>query len=347
MAELVLQRMNEPPASRSRRVLVLVLPDVHALDFGGPVQAVHEATIFGAEYAMTFVGAHERARSAQGFTIADLEPLPEPKESDWIIVPGTESTRLDVLDVPVDWLRAAEACGARVSSVCSGSFALAQAGLLDGRSCTTHWKVVERLRTTYPDATVLENRLFVRDGNLVTSAGVASGIDMALALIEEDQGPKLAAQVTREMVVYLRRCGDSSQSSIYQEHRSHLHQSIHRVQDWLIEHPDRLATIDELAELAHLSPRHLTRLFRQETGVTLKTFATQVRLEVARQLLTRPELQTEDIALRCGFQDARQLRRLWKKHVGTTLGETRRGQAPRARSSDPSRRQDNACETLP
>jgi len=310
-----------------------MLPGVHALDFAGPVQTVHEANDFGADYQLEFVGTSDRVRTAQGFTIADLAPLPVPQPEDWVIVPGTESSQLDQLEIPDAWLKSADACGARVTSVCSGAFALAKAGVLDDRQCTTHWKVVDRLQAQFPRTQVLENRLFVRDGNVVTSAGVASGIDMALALLEEDYGPRMAAKVAREMVIYLRRSGDTSQTSIYQEHRSHLHPGIHRVQDWIVAHPDEKATIDQLAQVAHLSPRHLTRVFRQSTGITLKEFATKVKLEVAQQLLVRPALTVEDIALRCGFQDARQLRRLWHQHFGTNLREARQRLARDARTA--------------
>ncbi len=125
------------------------------------------------------------------------------------------SATLDQLEhVPTEWLLEAHRVGARVASVCSGAFALAQAGLLDGRQCTTHWKLVERLRREAPRAQVLENRLFVEDGGVVSSAGAAAGIDMALALVEWDHGPLVASRVAREMVVYLRRSGDQAQLSV-------------------------------------------------------------------------------------------------------------------------------------
>ena len=320
MAESVIHTNAEP----TWRVRVLLLPGVHALDLAGPVQAIYEANGFGADYQLTYVAAQPDVRSAQGFVIAELEPLPDIDDNDWVLVPGTESTGLDELEVPTEWLRAACQSGARVTSVCSGAFALAKAGLLDGRRCTTHWKVVERLRAWCPTANVLENRLFVLDGNLVTSAGEASGIDMTLALIEHDYGPRIAALVAREMVVYLRRSGESAQRSTYLDYRAHIHPGVHRVQDWIISHPDRRATIDKLAEVAAMSPRHLTRVFRDTTGVTVKVFSHKVKLEVAQNLLHNLALSVEEIAGQCGFQDARQLRRLWKEHFGMTVSEARR-----------------------
>ena len=315
----------EGPASEApRRVLVLLLPAVHALDFAGPVQAVYEANGFGARYELHYVGATSEVRSAQGFVFAGVEPLPIIAADDWILVPGIESSQLDHVGVPADWLRLATARAARVSSICSGAFALARAGALEGRLCTTHWKILERLRQWSPTARVLDNRLFVRDGNVVTSAGEASGIDMTLALIQEDYGPALVAKVAREMVVYMRRSGDSAQGSIYLQHRDHTHPGVHRVQDWIVEHPERKATLESLAAVAAVSPRHLTRIFRAATGVTLTRYAHKVKLEVARSLLENQALTLEAIAGRCGFEDARQLRRLWKLQHGSTLSSARR-----------------------
>jgi transcriptional regulator GlxA family with amidase domain len=322
--------------SRPRRVVVLILPDVHLLDLSGPVQAFHEANGFGGGYRLIYCGAGRRIRSAQGLTLADLHALPEPRADDLVLVPGIESSTLGRLDhVPVDWLRAAHRAGARLASVCSGAFALAHAGLLDRRSCTTHWKVVDLLQRRHPAARVLRNRLFVRDGGIVTSAGVASGIDMALALLEEDHGPLLVGRVAREMVVYLRRTGEGEQLSALLDHRTHLHEGIHRVQDWLIAHPETKPTLHELARRAAMSPRNLTRHFRQATGTTLKTFATGVRLRIAGDLLHDPERSIESVASACGFKDARQLRRLWRRTFATTPRAWRRANPPASHTPSP------------
>ena len=172
------------------------------------------------------------------------------------------------------------------------------------------------MQTVYPRTRVIKNRLFVRSGNLLTSAGVASGIDMALSLVEEEHGPLVAARVAREIVVYLRRDGSQSQNSIYLEHRTHLHPGVHRVQDWLIAHPEKKPTIKQLSQVAGISPRHLTRVFRQATGVTLKAFANKLKLEIAENLFHDPSLTVDGVAFQCGFKDARQLRRLWKRNYG-------------------------------
>jgi transcriptional regulator GlxA family with amidase domain len=312
-----------------QRVLVLVLPQVHLLDLAGPVQAFWEANGFGADYRLTYVGLEGRVPSSQGLVLADIEALPEPRADDLILLPGLDSATLDGVGhhVPAAWLRGAYECGARLASVCSGAFVLGRAGLLDGRSCTTHWKVAARLQREHPQARVVQNRLFVKDERIVTSAGVASGIDMALAMLEEDHGPLLAARVARELVVYIRRHGDREQQSVFLDYRTHLHPGVHRVQDWLVGHPDQRPTLDDLAERAGMSVRNLTRVFRRETGISLKEFAHRIKLQVARDLLRSPDLKVEAVASSCGFEDARQLRRLWREAYGTSVSEWRRDSA--------------------
>lgn len=304
------------------RVIVLILPDVHLLDMAGPVQVFHEAAELGGAYRLLYCGIEPKVQSAQGLSLADLEPLPPPREGDLVLIPGMSSSSIGRLDhVPTGWLRKAHQAGARIASVCTGAFALARAGLLDGRQCTTHWKTVERLRSQYPRARVIENRLFIEDERVITSAGVSSGIDMALALVERDHGPLVVGRVTREMVVYLRRSGEHEQRSVYLDHRTHLHPGIHRVQDFIVQHPDQKVTIFQLARIAAMSPRNLTRVFHRAAGLTPKQFASKVRLQVARDLVDDPERSVESIASSCGFEDARQLRRLWKQAFGVSIAD--------------------------
>src|SRR6266851_1808735 len=293
---------------RARRVLVVLMPDVHLQDMAGPVQVLDEASHLGGAYQLSYCGAEGAVRSAQGLLLADLLPLPAPREGDLVLIPGTSSAKLDQLAVPGHWLRAASDAGARIASVCTGAFALARAGLLDGRRCTTHWKVVGRLAAETPRARVVDDCLFIEDGGVITSAGVSSGIDMALSLVEQDWGPLVAARVAREMVVYLRRNGQEEQRSVYLDHRTHLHPGVHRVQDWLVANPQKKPILSQLARIAAMSPRHLARVFRRATGVTPKQFAAKVKVQVARDLLGDPQRTVEAIAASCGFDDAPPLR---------------------------------------
>ena len=312
---------------RPRRVLVLLLPDVHLQDMAGPVQVLYEASRLGAAYQLSYCAAKPQVTSAQGLVLSNLLFPPPARRDDLVLVPGVSSDSLDRLEhVPTGWLREAHAAGARIASVCSGAFALARAGLLDGRRCTTHWKVTDRLRAEYPRAIVIENRLFVEDGGVITSAGISSGIDMALALVEEDHGPIVVSRVAREMIVYLRRNGDQEQRSVYLDHRTHLHPGVHRVQDWLVAHPEKKPALAELARIAALSPRHLTRVFRSATGLTPKQFAAKIKVQVARDLLADPQRSVEAIAESCGFEDARQLRRIWKQSYGVSIATYRTAQ---------------------
>jgi transcriptional regulator GlxA family with amidase domain len=304
-------------------VLVLLLPDVHLQDLAGPVQVLDEASRLGGRYRLTYCAAAASVRSAQGLWLSELSPLLEPRRGDLVLIPGTSSEALDRLHVPRAWLQKAWHAGARLASVCSGAFALAQAGLLDGRRCTTHWKLTSRLAAEYPRATVLENRLFVCDRGVVTSAGVAAGIDLALALVEEDHGPLVVARVAREMVVYLRRNGEHEQRSVYLDHRTHLHPGVHRVQDFLVARPDQKPTLAYLARVAGMSARNLARVFRRATGITPKQFGAKVKVQLARDLLGDPLRTIEAVAASCGFEDARQLRRLWRQSFGTSIAASR------------------------
>jgi len=306
-----------PRAVPVHEVVFLLLPDVHVLDLSGPVQVFYEANGYGANYRLRYCATRPEVRTAQGLCFSGLQPLPEVCGGTTVLVPGIDSATLSRLGhVPVDWLRAADAAGARICSVCSGAVVLAYAGLLDGRQCTTHWKVFDRMRESYPRTRPVRNRLFVRDGNIVTSAGVASGIDMALSLVEEDHGPLTVARVAREIVVYLRRNGDTDPNATFLDYRSHIHPGIHRVQDRLMARPDRTPRIDELARVAGMSPRNLTRVFRKATGISLKQFSHEIKLEIAGNLLQNPQLTVESVAAQCGFKDPRQLRRLWKRRFG-------------------------------
>ena len=324
--------MPSPRAGHESQVVFLVVPHAHVLDLCGPVQVFHEANAFGGRYRLRYCAASRQVRTAQGLSLSRLEPPPEVGSGDLVLVPGLDSQRLAELQAPTSWLKGARDAGARVGSICTGAFALAQAGLLDGRRCTTHWKVADRLQRICPRAHVLRDRLFVRDGPVITSAGVASGIDMALALVEEDLGPAAVAKICREMVVYLRRNGQSGQSSVYLDHRTHIHPGIHWVQDWLAGHPESSAGVGDLAGVAGMSPRNLTRVFKRETGVTLTAYRQRLRMEVAGGLFDDPTMTVEGIASRCGYRDSRQLRRLWKIRLGTSPSEWRKREWRRSRA---------------
>lgn len=310
-----------------RRVVFLFVHDMHLLDMSGPAQAFHSARAEGAKYDLQFCAATPQVRTAQGLTLSDLSPLPEIEASDLIVVPGMRCEgRLPSSTLTPDtrsWLLEAHAAGAQIASVCSGAISLGEAGLLDGRRCTTHWSILEPLQAGHPTARFLDNVLYVEDQGIVTSAGVTSGIDMALWLIEGDYGPMFTARIARDLVVYMRRDGSQGQRSIYLECRTHNHPGVHRVQDWLIQHVADHATLEELAEIANMSPRNLTRVFKESTGFTPLQYQQHLRLELAANLMRDPHLTVENIAAKCGFEDPRHFRRLWKESFGVPPSEAR------------------------
>jgi transcriptional regulator GlxA family with amidase domain len=307
------------------RVLFLILPGVELLDFAGPLQALHEAAALGCPYEIHTCSPASEAATDQGPVLARLEPLPEPAPGDLVLVPGSPAFhRSRPSSGVLGWLQAAHRAGARIGSICTGAFLLGEAGLLDGRECTTHWSYVDTLQQRFPRARVLGSRLFVASGRIITSAGIVAGVDMTLDLLDQAHGPRLAARVARELVVYIRRDGGHSQRSVYLDYRDHLHQGIHELQDWLTEHPDEDRPLAQLAPLAGMSVRNLTRQFRAATGISLAEYVTRLKLERARHLMRDPDLTLEAVADRSGLGEARRLRRLWRQAFGESPRDHRR-----------------------
>ena len=255
-----------------------------------------------------------RVRGPSGYDLHVENGLDAAADADLVCIAPKRSFRKPSPEV-AEVVRAAHERGAYVFAHCTAAFVLGEAGLLDGRRCTTHWSRTTELARRFRKARVLDDRLWITDGNITTSAGIASGIDMALALIEQMDGPLVAAEVAREMVVYLRRDGSQQQESVYLDFRTHLHPGVHRVQDWIVRNPARRATLDQLADVAGMSSRSLTRTFRGATGISVHEFTTRVRVELARSLLHDPGLTMEAVAQRCGFATARQLRRVLRSQL--------------------------------
>lgn len=303
------------------RVLFLVVEGLEILDLAGPLQAFYGAASTGADYEISLVGEAPEVPAAQNLTLASIEPLTNDVcARDVIVIPGSARFR-DALWLKrhgplVSWVHNAHAAGATVASVCVGAFLLGAAGLLDGRTCTTHWKYVDQLAQRYPNARVIADRLYVFDERTATSAGIASGIDLSLAMIERRQDARTAAFVAREMVVTARRPGRHEQVSPLFDKRDHTIHEVHLVQDRLLEDLAASYRLEDLAEHASLSVRTLTRQFRAATGTTINGYLTALRLARAKELLRSEALSIETVAERCGFADGRQLRRLWKSAYG-------------------------------
>jgi len=212
-----------------------------------------------------------------------------------------------------NWLKEQSNKKVLVCSVCNGAFALGYAGLLNDTECTTHWRRIEQLQTTFPKAKVLTDILFKKSNNIYTSAGISSGIDLALFILEELKGAFFTHKVARGLVVYYRRNDNHTQKSIYLDYRNHINPKIHEVQDYMINNLSADNSVEELADLVAMSPRNLSRVFKEKTGTTIVEYLTLLRIEFAKTLVNNPEYTIEYIASQCGFKSARQLQRILKK----------------------------------
>ena len=212
----------------------------------------------------------------------------------------------------------------RICSICTGAFILAEASILDNRKIATHWKLCHKLANDYPSLDVDSESIFIKDGHVYTSAGVSSGIDLALALIEEDFGRTLALEVARELVVYLKRPGNQAQFSVTLKHQDSDHKPIQNIKDWLLEHLKERITVEDLAEQALMSPRNFARVFTRETGITPAKYVEKLRLEAACRLLTETQHTLETISLECGLMNIDNMRRLFIKHLKVTPSDYRR-----------------------
>jgi transcriptional regulator GlxA family with amidase domain len=301
-------------------VVFFVPPGVLMLDMSGPCQAFLEAGRLLGGYPIKYCSFREEITDSSGLVMTRLAHYStiDLQAGDYLFVPGFSSRLLQTVDDAKTWegvyawLRRQDEKGVRVCSICIGSFILARAGLLEGKKCTTHWSVIPMLRAEFPQLEVLEDVLFVQEGTICTSAGVSSGIDLALFLLEAAHGPLFAHKVARELVVYFRRGEGHTQHSVYLNYRNHIHRGVHQLQDWLIENLDKKVTIEQMAGMVNMSGRNLTRTFKLQTGISINRYLTLLRLELAGSLRYSPGITMRDIASRCGFANERQLQRILK-----------------------------------
>ena len=245
-------------------------------------------------------------------------------EVDTVLVAGKGSSENKVLQNVLDWLKANAPNIRRIGSVCAGAFILAEAGLLDGRRATSHWQVCEKLARLYPAIKVEKDPIYVKDGNIYTSAGISTGIDLSLAMVEEDFGRDVAVMVARVLVLYLKRPGNQSQFSNILMHQTVDYEPIQVVQDWVVDHLAEELTIEILAEKASMSPRNFARVFLREIGITPAKYIEKVRLEAARRRLEETRLTIDEISNECGIGNADGLRRLFLRHMRTTPSDYRK-----------------------
>jgi transcriptional regulator GlxA family with amidase domain len=312
-----------------RTVAIAVFPGVQALDVAGPVDVFAEANGFvpqGEGYECVLVGPGERAVRASNGTrlLADLSWREATSRYDIALVAGGPSLPSDA---PIEdlsrWLVEVASKSGRYGSICTGAFALGHAGLLDDRDVTTHWQNAPQLATQFPKARVELDRIHMRDGNLVTSAGVTAGIDVALALVAEDHGSKVALAVAKRLVVFAQRRGGQSQFSPYLSAPADETSPVAKVQAYVMEHIGARLSVDELARVAGMSERSFARSFVQLAQMTPHEFVERARVDAARNALESSDTRLKTIAYEYGFGTADRMRLVFTRRLGVSPSEYR------------------------
>ncbi|WP_330465230.1 GlxA family transcriptional regulator [Streptomyces longwoodensis] len=308
-----------------RTVLLVLFDGVQSLDVTGPLEvfAGAERQTPGTYRIRTASLDGAPVRTSSGLTLVPDGSLTGARNPHTLLVPGGEGTRAPDPELTA-WLRAHGPRARRLVSVCTGAILLAGAGLLDGRRVTTHWSYCAKLARDHPSVTVEPDPVYVRDGHVSTSAGVTAGIDLALALVEEDLDRDTALTVARHLVVFLRRPGNQAQFSAQLAAQTARRDPLREVQRWITEHPADDLSVEALAARARLSPRHFARAFRDETGTTPGRYVDRVRLEHARRLLEDTADGVEEISRASGYGTPEAMRRAFVKALGTPPAEYRR-----------------------
>jgi len=307
------------------KIVFIVPPRVHLLDINGPAHIFYEAKALGLDCELHFVSMDGKKKidSSAGLQFSDLKNFKNIKlgSDDYIFIPGMEfevvaSDRFSQeYGSFLSWLRKKHEAMVNICSVCSGAFILAAAGVLRGKECTTHWRFKDRLQEMYPRITIKSNRLFVQDENIYCSAGVSSGIDLALYILEGLSNAGVVSRIAQEIVYPLRRDESDPQLNIYLQYRNHLDNRIFTIQDYMVKNLDASFTIETLATLVNMSARNLTRLFKKKTTLTIHEYLSKLRIEKATQLLSSGH-KVDSVASACGLNSTNQLRNLFKKHLG-------------------------------
>jgi len=313
------------PLGQSRTLVFLAYPQMGLLDLTGAQTVFWAATKAMVERGLPGYVVHTASLAgglmptAEGLSV-DTLPLAQfdPAALDTLIVPGAPAIQqaLAANTDLVDWLRHASTRARRTASVCSGTFLLAQAGLLQGRRAATHWAMCDMLKRGFPSIDVDMDAIFVQQGNVWTSAGVSAGIDLALALVEADCGRHIALQVARELVVFLKRPGGQAQFSQLLQAQTDDTAGFDALHLWIADNlSDRELTVERLAEQSRMSPRNFARVYKQKTGRTPAKAIELFRVEAARRLLEDSQRNIDQVAHLCGFGDEERMRYTFHRHL--------------------------------
>jgi transcriptional regulator GlxA family with amidase domain len=331
-----------PDEVRRIPVFVIVPPRLLLLDIAGPIEVLRQANRIqsSVRFEVRYIGPTSSLQTSIGVTLAAIEPLPQelPPQS-WIVLAGDveyvmlcggahglgkSAADQEAERAIVTWLKTTVRPGHKLISICSGALIAARAGLLDGYSCTTHYLSYDELRVIAPRARILENRLYVEDGERYSSAGITAGIDLMLHLVHQSTDQSCAVAVAQYLVVYLRRSGSDPQLSPWLEGRNHIHPAVHRVQDAIAADLTKSWSLSALARLAGASDRHLSRLFHEHVGMSIPEYSNRLRVAYAQELLRETRFDMEHVAEQSGFSSTRQLRRAWQRIYKRPPREARR-----------------------
>jgi len=333
---------SDPDAVRRIPVFVVVPPRLLLLDIAGPLEVLRQANRLqsSVRFEVRYIGPSSSLQTSIGITLAAIEPLPQelPPQS-WVVLagdveyvmlsggeqgPGKSAADKEAEKAIVTWLKTTVRPGHKLISICTGALIAARANLLDGYSCTTHYLSYDELRAIAPRARILENRLYVEDGERYSSAGITAGIDLMLHLVHQSTGQSCAVAVAQYLVIYLRRSGSDPQLSPWLEGRNHIHPAVHRVQDAIAADLTKSWSLGALARLAGASDRHLSRLFHEHVGMSIPEYSNRLRVAFAQELLRETRLDMERVAEQSGFSSTRQLRRAWQRIYKGPPREARR-----------------------
>lgn len=327
------QKAENQTVQRERNVVMVTYPDAHILDVVGPLEILTGTKFFIPEgpepYRVTVLANEAGAvETTSGLTVTahqsfadastDTDPI------DMLIVSGGHGTADALNDAQLmEYVRSAALRSKRIVSICTGAMVLAEAGILDGKRASTHWWWCPVLERKYPKVTVDRDAIFVRDGNVWTSAGVTAGMDLALSLVEMDWGHDIALEVARYNVMYMMRPGGQSQFSAHLVAQKAEDPVINTTLEFILKNPASSLTVTQLAARACLSERTFARRFKAETGMTPALYVETARVQAARVALETRDHSIEQIALQCGFQHAERMRRAFHRHLGVSAGEYR------------------------
>lgn len=316
-----------------RKVVIVGPPPVQILDVTGPLEVFSNAPDY--EIQLANPGLEHTLQTNRGVLLADATPIADVHGPiDTLVIaggPGAESGSYD--PVFIAWITNAARRSRRVASICTGAFLLAEAGLLDGKQAVTHWSFCDRLAREYPKVVVRPEPIYLRDGSIYTSAGITAGIDLSLALVEEDHGHEAALKIARFLVMFLVRPGGQAQYSHMLSHQAITLQPLRELQVWMVQHLREGLTVESLAERLNMSARHFTRVCLRETGMNPGQFVDRMRVEAAQQMIDSSSRALKEIADSCGFKSADAMRRTFLRVLGVAPAEySRRFRSTLARS---------------